>query len=37
LFSADPVLGEIDLRWPRVSLSRRELAKATVRPVRAVL
>src|ERR1039457_5313991 len=32
LFSADPVLSEIDLRWPGVSLSQRELAKATVRP-----
>ena len=32
LFSADPVLGEVDLRWPSVSLSRRKLAKGTVRP-----
>jgi hypothetical protein len=32
LFSADPVLGEVDLRWPGGSLSRRELAKGTVRP-----
>jgi hypothetical protein len=32
LFSADPVLGEVDLRWPDVSLSRCELAKGTVRP-----
>jgi|SRR5690242_4396740 len=32
LFSADPVLGEVDLRWPGGSLSRRELAKATVWP-----
>lgn len=32
LFSADPVFGEIDLRWPGVSLSRCELAKGTVRP-----
>src|ERR1035441_7251116 len=32
LFSADRVLSEIDLRRPGVSLSRCELAKATVRP-----
>jgi hypothetical protein len=33
LSSADPVIGEVDqLRWPGVSLSRRELAKGTVRP-----
>jgi hypothetical protein len=32
LFSADPVLGEVDLRWPGVSLSRCELAKGMVRP-----
>src|SRR6266705_405486 len=32
LFSADRVVGEIDFRWPRVSSSRCELAKATVRP-----
>ncbi len=32
LFPADPVLGEVDLRWPGVSLSRRELAEGTVRP-----
>jgi len=32
LFSADPVLGEVDLRWPGVGLSRCELAKGTVRP-----
>ena len=32
LFPADPVLGEVDLRWPGGSLSRRELAKGTVRP-----
>ena len=31
LFSADPVPGEVDLRWPGVSLSRRELAKGTAR------
>jgi hypothetical protein len=37
LFSADPVLGEVDLRWPGVSLSRRELAKGTVRPGRVVV
>jgi len=33
LFSADRILSEIDLRWPGVSLSRCELAKATVREV----
>jgi hypothetical protein len=32
LFPADPVLGEVDLRWPGGSLSRRELAEGTVRP-----
>src|ERR1022692_4279380 len=32
LFSADPVLGEVDLRWPGVGLSRCELAEGTVRP-----
>jgi hypothetical protein len=32
LFSADPVLGEVDLRRPGVSLSRRQLAEGTVRP-----
>ena len=32
LFPADPVLGEVDLRWPGVSLSRCELAEGTVRP-----
>ena len=32
LFSADPVLGEVDLRWPGVSLSWCELAEGTVRP-----
>jgi hypothetical protein len=26
LLSADPVLGEVDLRWPGVSLSRWQLA-----------
>jgi hypothetical protein len=31
-FSADPVLGEVDLRWPGVSLSRCELAEGTMRP-----
>ena len=30
--SADPVLSEVDLRWPGVSLSRCELAEGTVRP-----
>jgi hypothetical protein len=33
LFSADPVLGEIDFRgWPGMSLSRGELAEGAVRP-----
>jgi len=32
LFPADPVLGEVDLRWPGVSLSRCGLAEGTVRP-----
>src|SRR6266516_6791781 len=32
LFPADPVLGEVDLRWPGASLSRCELAKGSVRP-----
>ena len=32
LFSADPVLGEVDLRWPGGSLSGCELAEGTVRP-----
>ena len=32
LFSADPILGEVDLRWPRARLSRRELAKGAMRP-----
>ena len=32
LFPADPVLGEVDLRWPGVSLSRCELAEGAVRP-----
>lgn len=36
LFSADPVLGEVDLRWPGVSLSRRKLAEGA-RCGRAVL
>ena len=31
LLSADPVLGEVDLRWPGVSLNRCELAEGTVR------
>jgi hypothetical protein len=35
LFSVDPVLGEVDLRWPGAGLSRRELAEGAVR--RAVL
>ena len=32
LFPADPMLGEVDLRWPGVSLSGCELPKGTVRP-----
>jgi hypothetical protein len=32
LFPADPVLGEVDLRWPGAGLSGCELAKSTVRP-----
>ncbi len=32
LFPADPVLGEVDLRWPGMSSSRCELAKSAVRP-----
>ena len=32
LFPSDPVLGQVDLRWPGVSLSRGELAEGTVRP-----
>jgi len=30
--SADPVLGEVDLRRPGAALSRRELAEGTMRP-----
>ena len=37
LFAADPVLGEVDLRWPGACLSRRKLAKGTVRPGRVVV
>jgi hypothetical protein len=32
LFSADPVLGEVDLLWPDVRLSRRQLREGAVRP-----
>jgi len=32
LFSADPVLSEVDLGWPGVSLSGCELAEGAVRP-----
>ncbi len=32
LFSVDPVLGEVDLRWPGASLSGCELAEDTVGP-----
>jgi len=31
LFPADPVLGEVDFRWPGVSLSRCELAVSAAR------
>ena len=37
LFSADPVLGEVDVRWPGVGLSRCELPKGAVRPARVVV
>ena len=37
LFSADPVLGEVDLLWPRVSLSGCELAEGTVGPASVVV
>ena len=32
LSSADPTLGEVDLRWPAASLCRCELAEGPVRP-----
>jgi hypothetical protein len=32
LFSADPVLDKVDLRWPCADLRRCELAMGTVRP-----
>lgn len=32
LFSTYPVLGEVDLRWPRACLGRCELAEGAVRP-----
>jgi hypothetical protein len=32
LLPADPVLGEVDLRWPGVSVSRWQLAQGAVRP-----
>jgi hypothetical protein len=32
LSSADPMLGEVDLRWPAASLCRCELAEGPVRP-----
>jgi hypothetical protein len=37
LFPADPVLGELDLRWLGGSLGWRELAEDTVRPGGAVM
>lgn len=30
--SVDPVLGEVDLGWPGMSLSRWQLAQGSVRP-----
>jgi hypothetical protein len=33
----DPVLGEVDLRWPGVSLSRRQLAQGAMWPGCAVV
>ena len=32
LLSANPMLGKVDLRWPGVSFSRRQLAEGAVRP-----
>jgi hypothetical protein len=32
LLSTYPVLGEVDLRWPAVSLGRWQLAEGAVRP-----
>src|ERR1035441_5054364 len=37
LFSADPVLSQVDLRWPGVGLSGCELAEGTVRPGAVVM
>jgi hypothetical protein len=37
LFSADPVVGEVDLRWPGVRLVWCELAKGAVRPGSVVM
>src|ERR1019366_1016237 len=37
LFPADPVVGEVDRRWPRVSLSWCELAEGAVRPGAVVM
>jgi hypothetical protein len=37
LFSSDPVLGEVDLRWAHVGLVWCELAKGTVRPGSVVM
>lgn len=32
LFSVDPMLGEVDLGWPGVSLGRRQLPERAVQP-----
>src|ERR1039457_3067983 len=37
LFPADPVVGEVDRRWPRVSLSWCGLAEGAVRPGAVVM
>src|ERR1039457_1726050 len=37
LFPADPVLGEVDLRWPGAGLCGCELAEGAVRPGGAVM
>src|ERR1019366_1355085 len=37
LFPADPGVGEVDRRWPRVSLSWCELAEGAVRPGAVVM
>src|ERR1035441_10052416 len=37
LFPADPVVGEVDFRWPGFGLSGCELAEGTVRPGAVVM